>query len=84
MQLGCLSVGLDTVVYHISTVLVFITLEGLEPFFLHLWCTYFLLLCLFVVSTSHMELSLSSTFGRFLAINGFWQCTADDQTAQSI
>ena len=36
-----------------------------------------------VVSTSRMELSLFSALGRFLAITGFWQYTAYDQTAQS-
>ena len=83
MQLGCLSVGLDDiVVYRASAALVFITLQGLEPFFfffffLHLWCPYFLLLCPFVVSTSHMELTLSLAFG------GFWQFRAYDQTVQS-
>ena len=30
-----------------------------------------------------MELSLSLAFGRFLVMNGFLQCTAYDQTAQS-
>ena len=80
MQLGCLAaLGLDNVIVcRVSTVLDFITL-----LFLGVWCTHFLLLCLFVVSTSHMELSLSSAFDRFLAIDGFWQRMAYDQTVQS-
>ena len=68
MQLGCPLVDFDTViVYLVSTVLVFITLAC--NLFSHLWCTYLLFLYPFVVSNCHMELSLSSESGRFLAID---------------
>ena len=69
----------------VITVLVFITLQGIEPVLTcmaHLFL--FLLLCPFVVLSSYMELSLSLAFDRFITINGIWQCTAYDQAVRSI
>ena len=71
-----------SLLYCACTVFIFITLQGLEPIF-QIYGVPVLLLCPFVVSTSHMELSLSSAFDRFYATNEFWQCTAYDQTVQA-